>query len=322
MTLNPPLRWGILGGAKIARTSVAPAIHSAIDNQLVALATTNESKKRGFISQYHGLTVHGSYEDLLSDDNVDAVYIPLPNDMHVPWTLKALKAGKHVLCEKPISLEAPQIDQLIAERDRTGRLAAEAFMVVHHPQWERVRELIAEGCIGNLTHVSGSFTYNNSSDPSNIRQKPEHGGGALYDIGVYPVVATRFVTRAEPTDVRAQLSYENGVDTTARVQLDFADFSLDFYCSMRMAGRQDMVFHGTDGWIRLEAPFNAGTYGDALVEIRSGQDRRIERFVRANQYQLMVEAFQRTVTDSEPFSCPLEFSRANQEVIDRIRNTK
>jgi predicted dehydrogenase len=259
-----------------------------------------------------------SYEAVLQDPEVDAVYIPLPNHLHVDWTLRALHAGKHVLCEKPIALAAPEIDALIAARDDTGLQAAEAFMVVHHPQWRHVRDRIAAGDIGTLRHVEGAFTYNNP-DPANYRNQAGTGGGGLRDIGVYPSITTRFVTGAEPQHLRADITFEGPVDTFARVWADFPDFTMSFYCGMRQALRQEMVFHGTEGFLRLGAPFNTRNFGDTTVELRRN-DGRIEtaRFNAVDQYALMVEAFGAAIRGEAPFACPLEFSRGNQAMIDAI----
>lgn len=312
------MRWGVMGNALIARNQVAPAIQLAEHCALVAVATRSATAPE-FAARYPEITVHQGYEALLKDSNVDAIYIPLPNDMHIEWTLKCLAAGKHVLCEKPIALLASQIDDVIAARDKSGLLAAEAFMVVHHPQWRRIRELVQGGAIGKLRHVQGVFTYNNSGDPSNIRQKPGHGGGALLDIGVYPSVTTRFVSGQEPLELRARITRENGVDTVARVQGDFDGFSCDFYCSMRMNRLQEMLFHGEDGYIRVKAPFNPISEGPSEIQIRDSEaNDRVEYFYRAMQYKLMIEAFRRAAFEGEAFACPLEFSRGNQAMIDAI----
>ena len=180
------MRWGILGAAKIARTDLAPAMQLARGAELVALATRDPIKAAPFQALAPALRVHGSYDALLADPSVDAIYIPLPNDMHVDWSIRAAQAGKHVLCEKPIALRADQIDALIAARDTSGNLIAEAFMVAHHPQWALVRDLLAQGVIGRLEHVEGCFTYTNR-DIANIRHDPAKGGGGLRDVGVYPL---------------------------------------------------------------------------------------------------------------------------------------
>jgi predicted dehydrogenase len=190
-------------------------------------------------------------------------------------------------------------------------------MVVHHPQWQRVRALVAEGAIGDLVGVDGVFHYNNP-DPANIRNRAETGGGGLYDIGVYPSVVTRFVTGQEPGAISARVEWENGVDVMARVLAEFQGFTLSFSCGMRQAPRQEMTFHGTEGWLRLPAPFNAGRYGAAQIHWRRKDGTEvIESFHEANHYRLMVEAFGRAIRGEE-FACPLEFSRGNQAMIDRI----
>lgn len=313
------LRWGIIGASKIAREYVAPGIHASARGRIAAIASRTPGKGEALAEPYPDVRLHGDYDALLADPGVDAVYIPLPNGQHVEWTAKALQAGKHVLCEKPIALKATEIDGLIALRDRTGLLAAEAFMVTHHPQWRRVRALLAEGAIGTLLAVQGAFSFLNA-DPANIRNQPALGGGALRDIGVYPCVTTRFATGAEPVSAAAaEIEWDMGIDATARARLKFPDFTLDFYVSMRMAPRQLMVFHGDKGWIALHAPFNAGAYGDVVLEWRSADGTiRLERFGIFDQYRAQVDAFAASALDGAPYACPLEFSRGNQVAIDMI----
>jgi predicted dehydrogenase len=311
-----PVRWGILGASKFAREHMGPAIHEARGAELVALATSSVEKAAPFKAFQPRLKVHDSYQELLDDPGIDAVYIPLPNAMHVEWTRRAMEAGKHVLCEKPIAMHASEIDALIAMRDRTGLLAAEAYMIVHHPQWQRVRDLVQAGEIGTLRHVDGAFTYNNAEDTTNIRNKPDLGGGALPDIGVYVFGSTRFVTGAEPTEVTARIERENGVDVLSRITAEFPGFSYSAYVSMRLEGRQEMVFHGDKGLIRLTAPFNAQVFGGAQVEIHHGMTVTTERFPAARQYALQVEAFCRSVRTGEAYPCPLEFAQGTQRMID------
>ncbi len=313
------VRWGVLGAARIAREWVAPAIHMSDRGELVAVASRTPGKAAALAAPYGAVRLHDDYDVLLADPGVDAVYIPLPNDAHVAWTAKALRAGKHVLCEKPIALAAGEIDALIALRDATGLVAAEAFMVTHHPQWLRARALVAEGAIGRLRQVQGAFSFDNP-DPGNIRNQASLGGGALRDIGVYPAIGTRFVTGAEPVAVPwARIDWEAGIDATARAVVAFPDFELDFYVSMRMAPRQLMTFHGDRGWLSLAAPFNAGAYGDPVIELRNADGRTVlERFPRSDQYRGQIDAFNASVLDGVPFGCTLEFSRGNQALIDMI----
>ena len=312
------LNWGVLGTAGIAKHWLCPALHASPRGRFAGIASRSLASAEAFAAPYQNVKAYGEYDALLADPSIDAIYIPLPNTDHVSWTLKCLAAGKHVLCEKPIAMQADEIDQLIAVRDRTGLLAAEAFMVTHHPQWHRVREWINAGKIGKLKHVQGAFSYYND-DPTNIRNQPEFGGGALPDIGVYPSVTTRFVTGEEPLRARSTIEWHNGVDTTARVQADFPGFGLDFYVSMRMGPQQEMVFHGETGFITVSAPFNPHSFGPAVIELRQANgERHTESFEPVSHYTLQFDAFHNTVLDGTPFACPLEFSKQNQAMIDMI----
>ena len=317
------VRWGILGASHFAQGHMAPAIHAARGAELVALATSDPARAAPFAAFCPGLKVHASYDALLADPGIDAVYIPLPNHLHVEWTLKALAAGKHVLCEKPIALVESEFDSLIAARDASGRLAAEAYMIVHHPQWQRARALVQSGAIGPLRHVDAVFCYDNRADPGNIRNRPETAGGGIRDIGVYTYGAARFVTGAEPDDLQARVKRENGVDTWAQVtghmQGPGGRFSYSAITSMRLFPRQEVVFQGDDGLIRLTAPFNPGVFGEAQVEWHQpGLKVTVERFPGVNHYKLQVEAFCRSAQTGAPYPCPLEFVRGTQAMIDRV----
>ncbi|MEO1314398.1 MAG: Gfo/Idh/MocA family oxidoreductase [Pseudomonadota bacterium] len=311
------LRWGILSAAKIAQEWVAPAIHASTSSRIVAIASRTPGKAEALAQPYGALRLHSDYDALLADTEVDAIYIPLPNGTHVEWTQKCLAAGKHVLCEKPIALAEAEIDGLITARDAADKFAAEAFMVTHHPQWRRVRDLIAEGAIGDLRHVQGAFSFFNT-DPDNIRNRADQAGGALRDIGVYPSVVTRFVTGAEPETIRAEIDWDEGIDATARIWATFPEFTMDFYVSMRMAPRQQMVFHGTTGFLTVETPFNAKLYGDDVLTLAMGNTLTRERFPLVDQYVEQIEAFAATVRTGAAYACPLEFSKGNQRMIDMI----
>lgn len=312
-------RWGILGAAKFAREHMAPAIVSAENAELVALATRDASKAAPFQKLAANLKVHESYDALLSDPNVDAVYIPLPNDLHVPWALKALAAGKPVLVEKPVGMTVSEVDTLIAQRDASGLLAAEAYMIVHHPQWIKMRDLVQSGALGRLRRVDGAFSYDNRAEPGNIRNLPENGGGGVRDIGVYPYGAVRFVTEQDPLEITdIQIERENGVDTLAHVTARFDDFTFSAMTSMRLCAWQMMEFHGEKAVARLTAPFNAGVYGEARIDVQdSNGGVETFRWPNTNQYVLQVEAFQRAL-QGETYACPLEFSRGTQVMIDQI----
>lgn len=317
-----PVRWGVLGAANFAREQMAPAIHAAEGAELVALATSDPAKAAGFRAFCPGLTVHPTYDALLADPSIDAVYIPLQNHLHVEWTLKALAAGKHVLTEKPIALRAEEIDRIIAARDASGLLAAEAYMIVHHPQWQRAKEWFEAGEIGDLVHADVSFSFN-LTDLGNIRMKPETGGGSLRDIGVYTFGCARFVTGAEPVDLSARIAWANGVDVFAQVAATMEGprgrFTYGSMTSMRMYNRQVATFQGTKGMIRLEGgPFNANVNDLAEVELHQNGNRvTVERFPTANHYRLQVEAFSRSVRTGAAYPCPLEFVRGTQAMMDR-----
>jgi predicted dehydrogenase len=314
-------RWGVLSTAKIGREQVLPALADSTNGVLAAVASRDVSKARDLADRFGVPHAYGSYEELLAADTVDGVYIPLPTASHVEWAVKAADAGKHVLVEKPLALKAEDIAQVIEARDRNGVVVSEAFMVTYHPQWAKVRDLIAEGAIGTLKRVQGAFTYYNV-DPVNMRNRPELGGGALPDIGVYPVVTTRFASGAEPLRVQATVERDQtfGTDTHSSVRADFGSFELSFYLSTQLAARQAMAFHGDKGVIEVAAPFNAGVYDDHRVTLWSQNhgEARTFRFPGTSQYRLQAEAFARKAAGENVAVFALEESVNNQKVIDAI----
>lgn len=323
--MSEPVRWGILGAAKFAREHMGPAIHAAEGATLAALATSSAEKAVGFQAFCPDLRIHDSYDALLADPGIDAVYVPLPNHLHVEWTLKAIQAGKHVLTEKPIALQATRIDDLIAARDASGLQVSEAYMIVHHPQWQRARALYREGAIGRLVHVEGIFAYDNSAEPGNIRNRPETGGGGIPDIGVYTYGSTRWLTGQEPLEItHADVDFEGGVDVLARVSARFEGFTAHWVNSMRMAPIQDMIFIGETGVLKLTAPFNPNVFGPAMLELHksshsgTGSVVTVERFPSANHYVTQVEAFGAAIRGKAPFAWTLEDARGTQGVIDAV----
>ena len=313
------IRWGIMGAAKFAQDHMGPALHAARGASLDALATTSPEKASGFKAFAPDLRVHDSYEALLDDPEIDAVYIPLPNHMHVDWTIRALEAGKHVLCEKPMALKAGDFDRLIAARDRTGLLAAEAFMIVHHPQMMRARQIVADGVLGRIRHVTVTFSFFND-DTGNIRNQPDAGGGALPDIGVYAFGSVRFITGQEPLKIsHARIDYENGVDVFAQVAADFEGFAYTSTVSMRLHPRQEIVIHAEKGVLRLSCPFNPTVHDQAELHLETAAHAiTTERFPGQNHYVLQVEAFCEAVTSGAAYPCPLEFSRGTQVMTDMV----
>jgi predicted dehydrogenase len=314
-------RWGILSTAKIGREQVVPQMQDAENCVVTAVGSRDEAKARSFADRFGIPHAYGSYEALLESGEIDGVYIPLPTSQHIEWSLKAAAAGKHVLCEKPIAIHASEIDALIEARDRHKVLISEAFMVSYHPQWKKIRELVADGAVGRLRHVQGAFAYYNI-DASNMRNRVELGGGGLPDIGVYPTVTTRFVTGQEPVRVQAVVERDPdfGTDRYASVKADFGEFELSFYCSTQMALRQSMVFHGEEGFIEVASPFNAGDYGDHRFTLYNQGHERAEifRFPGTRQYRLEAEAFADAAQGGDSPVFTLENSVANQKVIDAI----
>jgi predicted dehydrogenase len=315
------IRWGILGNAKIARDWILPAIRLSRNGEVTALASRDRDQAAAVCTRFAIPHLHDSYESLVASPEVDAVYVPLPNTLHVEWTQRAIAAGKHVLCEKPLAMHATEIDALIAARDRSRLVVGEAFMVPHHPQWDHVRRVIAEGRIGPLRMVEGSFTYRNL-DRNSIKNQRELGGGGLRDIGVYPVVTTRIATGKEPISACAHIEWDTtfGTDKLVVCLVTFEGFHLTFYCGTQAARRQHMMFHGEHGWLRLEAPFNPVAYELARVTLRMNDGGGSEDtiFPQANQYQSLVENFGDAVLGEAPLKFPLESSRANQRVIDML----
>lgn len=314
-------RWGVLSTAKIGREHLLPAMVEAENGVLSAIASRDLSKAKALAERFGARHAFGSYEDLLASNEVDGVYIPLPTSQHVEWAAKAIEAGKHVLVEKPLALDAKDILPLIKLRDAKKVLVCEAFMVIYHPQWIKVRDLIASGAIGRLRHVQGAFSYYNV-DPNNMRNQLDLGGGALPDIGVYPTVSTRFSTGKEPLRVQATIERDKkfGTDIYSSIRADFGDFELSFYLSTQMAARQVMVFHGEKGFIEVFSPFNAGLYDHHRVELHNQNhtEAQVFRFPGTQQYRLEVETFARAAQGGKERVFTLEESVLNQKVIDAI----
>ena len=314
------LRWGVLGASKFALEHLIPAIQLARNNSFKALASSSKEKAAAFVQLEPEIEIYRSYEELLADDRINAVYIPLPNTMHVDWTIRAIKSGKHVLCEKPIAMRAKEIDELIKLRNTTGLLVAEAYMIVHHPQWIKAKEIIRSGVLGDLIQVDAVFSYNNQADLENIRNNSNMGGGGLPDIGVYTLGSVRFVTDQEPAAIRhVDIKYEHGVDVWALAAFDFPKFKFTSITSMRMAPRQEVTFQGTDGFIKLTAPFNPLVYDKAEIikRVNDGTEE-VFSYPGVSQYVNQIEAFSDAVLNEKTYPCSLEFSQGTQAMIDSI----
>ncbi len=316
------INWGILGGSNFALNRMAPALNAAKGARIKALASASPEKATAFRAIAPDLTHHLSYEALLDDPSIEAVYIPLPNHLHIDWGLKALAAGKHVLIEKPLAMRAEEIDPLIAARDRSGKFATEAYMIVHHPQWQLVRSLLDQGKIGELRHADVAFSFDNP-DPSNIRNRAETGGGSIPDIGVYAYSCLRFAARAEPVRLTSRIIRENGVDVLAQVWGDMAGpqggFTMGAMTSTRLYPRQEVTFQGSEGRITVQNPFNAGVIGDGLVELHGFNTTQSFRFPGVNHYVLQAEAFGAHIRQGADYPWHLEDARAGQAMIDMVR---
>ena len=317
------VRWGILGTAKIALTKVIPAMQRSEWCDIVAIASRDFAKAEESAERVKIPTAYGSYEDLLADDSIEAVYNPLPNNLHVPWTIKAAEAGKHVLCEKPIAMNAAEAATLIDVRDRTGVRIQEAFMVRTHPQWVETSRLIQSGCIGSLRSITGFFSYFNP-DPANIRNQPDLGGGALMDIGCYPINISRFVYATEPQRVLGVVERDGtGTDTLTSAVLEFPQGHSTFTCSTRLAPYQRMIFHGTEGRIEVLIPFNAPHDQPTQIVIDTSDDltgqsaEKIEIPI-CDQYEIQGTLFSQAIREDSEQPIPLEDSINNMRVIDAV----
>jgi predicted dehydrogenase len=318
------VRWGVLGAANIALKKVIPGMQRGQWCDIAAIASRDLARARAAAASAGIPKAFGSYEELLADPAIEAVYIPLPNHLHVPWSIRAAEAGKHVLCEKPIGLNADEVRLLLEARQRTGVRIGEAFMVRTHPQWLRAREIVCEGGIGELRAVVGAFSYFNR-DASNIRNIAEWGGGALMDIGCYPIVTSRFLYGAEPRRVAGLLNRdpEMHVDRLTSALLEFPTGHAVFTCSTQMTPWQRMQILGTKGRIEMEIPFNAPSDRPARIFIDSDGDLfgagiRVEEFPVCDQYGIQGDLFSLAIREGGEVPTPLEESLRNMAVIDAV----
>ncbi|HEY6447810.1 MAG TPA: Gfo/Idh/MocA family oxidoreductase [Acidobacteriaceae bacterium] len=322
--MGEKLRWGILSTAAIGLRKVIPAMQRGQYTTVAAIASRDSDKARAAASSLGIPTAYGSYEELLADPNIDVVYNPLPNLLHVPLTIAAAEAGKHVLCEKPLAMSEAQARSLLEVRDRTGVVIGEAFMIRSHPQWLRARQLIDEGRIGTLRAVTAVFSYFNT-DPANIRNQPETGGGALYDIGCYCIQAARCGFGQEPTRVVGLIDRDPQLKTDRLTSaiLDFPAGHAIFTCSTQLVPWQRVQFLGTRGRIEIEIPFNAPPDRPTRLWIDDGSDLfgggiTTETFPIVDQYTLQGDAFSKAVMDGAPPPVTLEEGIANMAVISAI----
>jgi len=318
------VRWGVLGVAHIAVRKVIPAMQKGEWSEVTAIASRDRNKAQDAARALGIAKAYGSYEELLLDPEIEAIYNPLPNHLHVPWTLKAVEAGKHVLCEKPLSLTAEEASTLVAVRNRAGVKIGEAFMVCAHPQWLRARELIASGRIGELRSIVGFFSYFNR-DIKNIRNIPTFGGGALMDIGCYPIKTSRFAFGEEPSRVLGLVERDPDmrIDRLTSAILDFPSGQSIFTCSTQLVPYQRMQFLGTRGRIEIEIPFNAPNDRPCRIFIDDGRDVfgggvSTEAFPTCDQYTIQGDAFSKAVREGGEAPVSVEDAIKNMAVIEAV----
>lgn len=322
--MSTKIRWGVLSTAKIGVKKVIPAMQLGKFCTVEAIASRNIDQARDAAAQLNIPRAYGSYEELLADPNIDAIYNPLPNQLHVPWTIKAAEAGKHVLCEKPLSMTTAEAETILAARDRTGVKIGEAFMIRSAPQWLRLRALFDDDRIGELRSVTGFFSYFNV-DSGNIRNQVETGGGALLDIGCYLIHASRYGFGEEPARVVSLIDRdpEMQTDRLTSAILDFSAGQSIFTCSTQLVPYQRVHFLGTRGRIELEIPFNMPNDRPTRLFIDNGSDLTGEKIITqtfpiCDQYTLQGDAFSRAILDDSEVPVPLEDAIANMSVIDAI----
>jgi predicted dehydrogenase len=319
------VRWGIVSTASIGIDKVIPAIRTAARCEVAAIASRDLGRAEAAASALGIARAHGSYEDLLADPDVDAVYIPLPNHLHAAWTIAAARAGMHVLCEKPLAMTAADAERMISACEAEGVLLMEAFMYRLHPTWEAVRELVATGRIGDLRAVQSWFSYFND-DPADIRNILEAGGGALYDVGCYSINLSRMLFGAEPVRTRGSVTRDPqmGIDVLTSGILEFADGTATFTCSTRAEPDQRVHVYGTRGRISVEIPFNVPPDLPTRVSVTSGgdppvrPDTEVLTFDPADEYAIQAERFAAAVLDHRPVPIPPSDAVGNLRVIEEL----
>jgi predicted dehydrogenase len=318
------VRWGVLGVANIAAKKVIPAMQKGERSEIVAIASRSADRARQAAEELGIAKAYGSYEELLADAEVEAIYNPLPNHLHVPWSIKAAKRAKHVLCEKPIALSAKEVESLIEIRDRTGVKIGEAFMVRTHPQWLRAREIVRNGEIGELRAIMSPFSYFNR-DPENVRNVAEFGGGGLMDIGCYPITMSRFLFEREPARVASVVDRdpEMKVDRLTSAILDFAPGQAVFTCSTQLVPFQRMQILGTRGRVEIEIPYNIPPDRPSRIFVDDGSElagrsARVEEILTCDQYTVQGDLFSKAIQEGGDVPVSLENAHANMLAIEAV----
>jgi len=317
------VRWGILSTADIGMVKVTPAIQRAGNSEVLAIASRDFERASAAAAQLSIPTAYASYEELLAAEDVDAIYIPLPNDLHAEWTTKAAAAGKHVLCEKPLGMTAAEARQMAAACDDAGVKLAEAFMYRHHPTWVEAGKLVDEGAIGSLQAVQSWFSYYND-DPANIRNRMENGGGAIMDIGCYNISLSRMLFGGEPARVEASVRRDPvmGIDIVSSAVLEFpGGGQATFTCSTRAEDYQRVHIVGSTGRIEIEIPFNIPPDRETRIFVTRGGETETVTFPAADQYTIQAELFAQAILDDTAVAVGIDDAIANMEVIEAILAT-
>jgi predicted dehydrogenase len=314
------VRWGILSTANIGREKVIPAIQKGKLCEVLAIASRNKELAEKEAATLNISKAYGSYEDLLADPEIDAVYIPLPNHLHVEWSIKALQAGKNVLCEKPIGLSSAEAKKLLDASKQFPQLKImEAFMYRFHPQWQMAKKLIREGKPGEVRNIHSFFSYYNT-DTDNIRNQKDIGGGGLMDIGCYNISLSRFVFEEEPQKILGLAEYDpqTGIDRITSGILQFSKGTSVFTCSTQLIPYQRVNIFGTEGRIEIEIPFNAPPDKETKIWLHTKTGTEEMIFDAVDQYTLEADAFAKAILEKTAVPTPLEDAINNMKAIEAI----
>ncbi len=314
------VRWGILSTAKIGVEKVIPAMQRGQYSEIAAIASRHPEKAEAVARRLGIAKVYGSYAEMMADTEIDAVYVPLPNHLHVPWSIKALEAGKHVLCEKPIGLTVTEAQELLSEARKRPRLKVmEAFMYRFHPQWQKAKQLVSEGKIGTLQNIHSFFSYYND-DPDNIRNRMDMGGGALMDIGCYCLSLSRFIFDSEPYRVLGVMDTDPVFKTDRKTSgiLEFEQGTATFTCSTQMTPYQRVNIFGSEGRIELEIPFNAPSDRPCRIWHQRGVNIKEIVFDVSDQYTIQGDLFSQAVLNDTEVPTPLVDAVDNMRVMSAL----
>ncbi|NNE75704.1 MAG: Gfo/Idh/MocA family oxidoreductase [Pricia sp.] len=317
------IKWGILGTATIAVEAVIPAMLQSIYSEVAAVASRDIKKAKDVAGKFAIRKWYGNYDELLDDPQIQAVYVPLPNHLHVAWAIKALRSGKHVLVEKPIALNAKEAEKLLEETQKHPDLhVMEAFMYKFHPQWIRAREMVQEGAIGSLKIIQASFSFF-ETDPKSIVNRKDFGGGSLMDVGCYPVSISRLLFESEPKSVLSHIEYDpkSGIDSSASGILEFEDGSASFFCATQLVENQQVQIFGTEGSIKFELPFNPPNDRPSKIWLTRQEVTTEIKFEICDQYMLQADAFSLAILEGKKVPGNLNDAMNNMVAIEKIRES-